>query len=368
MKDFAETIKKTPPDFLLMTVILSLMGIGLVTIYSSSAIYALDRFGSSTYFLIRQMLWISIGTCACIFFMTYNHQNLKKWAKPLLIISLVLLILVLVKGKVVGGARRWIRIGGIGFQPSEFTKFSLIVFVAYYCDKKRSKIDNLTKGLAPILGIIGFFCGLIFLQRDLGTPVLLSLTCITMIYIGGGSGVQLGGLIMSVFPLIAFAAWAEPYRRRRILSFLNPWEHVQGSSYQLIQSLLALGSGGLTGVGLGGSHSKLLYLPEPHTDFIFPIFAEEFGLIGTWLMIVLFGILAWSGFRIAARTTNLFSTLMASGITLMILYQTIYNIAMVTGCLPTKGLPLPFISFGGSSLVVTLSCMGILLNISRNAI
>ena len=360
-------IKQAPPDFLLMTVVLALMGIGLVTIYSSSAIYALDRFGNPAYFLIRQIVWIALGLGAAVFFMGYDHQKLKRWVPALMVLCLACLVAVLLVGRVAGGARRWLRIGGLGFQPSEFAKLTLILFTAYYCDKKRSKIGQFARGLLPILLVLGLYCGLIFLQPDLGTPVLIFLTCVTMIFIGGADVKQLLGLALPLVPLIGMAAWLEPYRRRRILAFLHPWENAQGRSYQLVQSLLAMGSGGLTGVGLGESHSKLLYLPEPHTDFIFPIFAEEFGLAGTWFIIALFALMAWAGLRIASRSNNLFSSLLASGITLMVLYQTIYNIAMVTGCLPTKGLPLPFISFGGSSLLITLASMGILLNISRNA-
>lgn len=355
------------PDFFLISIILILTGAGLVTIYSSSAIYALDRFGSSTYFLWRQCAWILIGVVVAFPFILYDHKKLKPWIKPLLFACFVFLILVLVFGREVSGAKRWLRIGGIGFQPSELTKLVLILFVADYCDRKRSRLQNFRKGLVPLLAVIAVFCGLIFVQPDLGTPLLIASTCITIIFIGGGKWSQLAGLGSVVILLGGLAAWLEPYRRRRLLSFLNPWEHARGDSYQLVQSLLALGSGGFTGVGLGGSHSKLLYLPEPHTDFVFPIYAEELGVVGSWTLLLLFGLVAWSGFRIASRSTNLFSALTASGITLMILYQTIFNIAMVTGCLPTKGLPLPFLSFGGSSLVVTLMSFGILLNISRTA-
>lgn len=356
---------KTPPDLLLLSNIMVLLGLGLVMIYSSSAIYAYDRFGSSTYFLFRQLIWIFIGLGVGLFFMLYDHEKLREWVKPALIVCFITLVLVLVFGRSVGGARRWLRIGGIGFQPSEFAKLVMILFVAYYCDRKRSRIGDFQKGLIPLLGVVGFFCGLIFLQPDLGTPVLIFTTCMTVALIGGANWKHLAGMFLAVLPFIAAAGWLSPYRRRRILSFLNPWEDMHGTSYQLVQSLLALGYGGLTGTGLGGSKSKLLYLPEPHTDFIFPIFAEEFGLLGSLIVIALFGALAWCGYRIATRSTHLFSSLLASGITLLTLYQTIFNIAMVTGCIPTKGLPLPFISFGGSSLVVTLASMGVLLNISR---
>ncbi len=357
---------KTPPDLYLLSNIMVLLGVGVVIIYSSSAIYAFERFGSSTYFLSRQLIWIAVGLLCGFFFTVYSHEKLRDWIKPMLIVCLILLVAVLFFGRTVGGAKRWLRLGGIGFQPSEFVKLTLILYTAYYCDRKRSKIEDFKRGLLPLLGMVGFFCGLIFLQPDLGTPVLIFLTCLTIALIGGARWKHLAAMGLAVMPFIAAAAWLSPYRRARMLSFLDPWENAQGTSYQLVQSLLALGYGGLTGTGLGGSKSKLLYLPEPHTDFIFPIFGEEFGLMGSWLIIGLFAGLAWCGYRISVRTTHLFSSLLASGITLLVLYQAIINIAMVTGCVPTKGLPLPFISFGGSSLVVTLSAMGILLNISRN--
>ncbi|MBI2119668.1 MAG: putative lipid II flippase FtsW [Elusimicrobia bacterium] len=356
-----------PPDPILLSIILALLGLGLVANYSSSAIFALERYGSSTYFLWKQFLWIVIGIALALFFINYDHRKLKSMVRPLLVLNIILLILVLIWGREVGGAKRWLRFLGLGFQPSEITKLSLIIFVAYYCDKKRSKIESFSKGLLPLLLVIGFFCGMIFLQPDLGTPVLIGFTCIVISFIGGAKLKQILSLGMLLLPLISLAAWAEPYRRKRILSFLHPWEDPQGSGYQLVQSLLALGSGGLKGVGLGQSHSKLLYLPEPHTDFIFPILAEELGLLGSLSLLVLYGLLGWMGFRIATRTKNMFSSLLASGITLIIVLQALFNIGAVSGCIPTKGLPLPLISFGGSSLVITLISLGILSNISRYA-
>ncbi|OGR84296.1 MAG: cell division protein FtsW [Elusimicrobia bacterium RIFCSPLOWO2_01_FULL_54_10] len=359
--------EKSVPDLLLITVLLIFLGLGLITVYSSSAIYAYEKYGNEKYFLWRQIAWAAIGLAAAAFFTLTDHRKIQKWVNPILLTTLACLIFVLLVGKEVGGARRWIKIAGIGFQPSEFAKLAVIFFVASYCDRKKSKLENFRKGILPLLLVVAAVCGLILLQPDFGTAFLIFLTCMTMIFISGGNLKQILILGLVTAPLAAAAVWLEPYRRRRLLAFLNPWENPQGSSYQIVQSILALGSGGLTGVGLGDSHSKLLYLPEPHTDFIFPIFGEEFGLVGSWAVIGLFGVLATLGFRIAARSANLFSSLLAGGITAMILYQAILNIAMVTGCLPPKGFPLPFFSFGGSSLLVTLSAAGILLNISRSA-
>jgi len=352
---------------MLITVLLIFVGMGLVMVYSSSAIYAFEKYGSASYFLWRQVIWALIGLSAAGFFVFFDHRKLQKLANPLLLLTLAGLIAVLIIGREVSGARRWLRLGGIGFQPSEFAKLAMIIFVASYCDRKKSKLENFQKGVLPLLFVVALFCGLIFLEPDFGNASLLFLTCLSMVFIGGGNLKQIFILGLMAAPLAGLAVWLEPYRRRRILAFLNPWENPQGASYQIVQSILALGSGGLTGVGLGGSHSKLLYLPKPHTDFIFPIFGEEFGLMGSWAVIGLFGVLAALGFRIAARSLNLFSSLLAGGITMLILFQAILNIAVVTGCLPPKGFPLPFFSFGGSSLIVTLSASGILLNISRSA-
>ena len=352
---------------MLVTVLLIFLGLGLVMVYSSSAIYAFEKYGNEKYFLWRQVLWTLIGISAALFFILFDHRKLQKWVNPVLVLTVAGLIAVLLAGRQVGGARRWLRVGGIGFQPSEFAKLAMIFFVASYCDRKKSKLENFQKGVLPLLLIVAVVCGLILLQPDFGTSSLIFLTCMTMVFVGGGNLKQIAVLALIAAPMAGAAVWLSPYRRRRVLAFLNPWENPQGASYQIVQSILALGSGGLTGVGLGDSHSKLLYLPEPHTDFIFPIFGEEFGLVGSWAVIGLFGILAALGFRIAARSTNLFSSLLACGITALIVFQAILNIAMVTGCMPPKGFPLPFFSFGGSSLVVTLSAVGVLLNISRSA-
>lgn len=354
-------------DILLMTTVLVLIGLGVVMIYSSSAILAQEKFGEPTYFLWKQLLWIGIGIFFLILFCFIPYKNLRHWVKLLLFVSLLLLVMVLFFGKEVSGAKRWLRIGGIGFQPSELAKLVLILFTADYCDRRKSKMTSFRKGLAPFLLILALFCGLIFIQPDLGTPALIAATCLTMVFISGARISHL--LILSCLViLLAFAAiWSEPYRRGRFLSYLNPWQQAEGASYQLVQSFLAMGSGGIFGVGPGESRSKLLYLPEPHTDFIFPVFAEEFGLIGSWTLISLFGLLALGGFSVARHSPNLFASLLSSGITLAILYQVIFNIGVVTGLLPTKGLPLPFISFGGSSMVTLLSAMGILLNISRSS-
>jgi cell division protein FtsW len=353
------------PELLLILSASALLCVGLVTIYSSSALFALERFGSSHYFLMRQAFWMVIALMAGFFFSTYDHRKLKSWVLPIILGSWILLVLVLFVGHEVGGAKRWIRFFGIGFQPSEFVKLALILFAAYYCDKKKSRMDQFWKGFFPFLFVVCLLCGLILLQPDLGTPVLMIAVCMTIAFLGGVKVKNLVLISFLSFVLAAGAIWASPYRRSRLLSFLDPWENPQGVSYQLVQSLIALGSGGLRGVGLGNSRSKLLYLPEPHTDFIFPILAEELGLAGSLMVLGLFCILIWAGFAIAMTAQNLFSRLFASGLTLLMAYQVIFNIAVVTGCLPTKGITLPFISFGGSSLVVTLACVGILVNISR---
>ncbi len=356
---------KTPPDYFLFSVVLIMLGLGLVAIYSSSAVYAMDKYNSPAYFFWKQLTWIGLGTVAGLFLVLVDHRKLRAWIKPMLAACFAMLIAVLVWGREVSGAKRWLRFAGIGFQPSEAVKIALILFVADYCDRKRSRMNSFKQGLLPVLIVIGLFCGLILLQPDLGTPVLIASACLVVIFLGGAEWKHLAGLGLAGALFTFGAVWLKPYRRRRLMTFLDPWNDVSGEGYQLVQSLLAIGSGGIAGVGLGSSHSKLLYLPEPHTDFIFPIFSEEVGLAGSLILLSLFGLVAWRGFRISHRASSVFSSLLSSGITVMILLQALFNIAVVTGCLPTKGLPLPFISFGGSSLVITLAAVGILLNISR---
>ena len=294
----------------------------------------------------------------------------KKLVYPLLLLSVLLLVALFVPGlsRKVGGAYRWINLGGFSFQPSEMVKFSLAVYLAYSMSKKGSDLALFTKGLLPHLLVVGVFMVLIYLQPDLGTAVIIGAWTLVLLFVGGVRILQLVALLLLAAPFFAYLVWNAEYRVKRWLAFLNPWDDPKGIGFQIIHSFLAFGSGGIFGAGLGNSKQKLFYLPEPHTDFVLSIMGEELGLLGVTLAIVLFGVLIMGGIRIALNTKDLYSSYLALGLTCFLGLQVIINMAVVLGLLPTKGLTLPFISYGGSSLVMTLAGIGVLLNISsRNS-
>ncbi|MBI4385907.1 MAG: putative lipid II flippase FtsW [Elusimicrobia bacterium] len=351
-------------DYQIVTLSLGLLVFGLVMVYSASAIWADQRYHDSLYFLKRQALWILIGLPIMALLSRLDYNRLKEWIWPLLLLNAVSLLAVLFTSPV-GGARRWIRFGPLGFQPAEFTKLILVLFLADYIDRKRSKVDSALKGLAVPWAVMGIFLGLIALEPDLGTPVLIFLIASITLFIGGARARYVLGVIACAVPVLAYEILRYPYRRQRLAHFLQPWSDPRGSGYQIVQSMLAVGSGGWFGRGLGSSQIKLMYLPAPHTDFIFPIIAEELGLLGSLGLPLLFAVLFTRGMRIARTAPNLFGELLASGISVWIVLQAYFNIAMSIGLLPTKGVPLPFFSSGGSSILVTLAGIGILLSISR---
>jgi len=357
-------------DIQLLVIVLVLVMIGLIMIFSASSIMAGERFGDPFFFLKRQMIWLVIGCFAMCVGMYFDYSYLQKISFPILILSIILLILVTFPsiGVCIGGARRWIRLGFIGFQPSEFAKLSLIIYTAGWIDRKQSRLLKGYTVYIPKLFIVGIILFLIYIEPDLGTTALLFVIVLALHYAGGLKLKYLTAVFIASIPGLYYAILSSPYRRRRLFAFLNPWDDAQGSGYQIIQSLLALGSGGITGVGIGSSKLKLLYLPEPHTDFIYPIIAEELGLIGSLGVILLFAYLCYRGVKISLFSRDLFGRLLAFGLIMMIAFQAMVNIAVTTGMLPTKGMPLPFISFGGSSLVVMLFSVGVILNISKHRI
>ena len=282
----------------------------------------------------------------------------------------LLLICVLVPpfSHAAGGAKRWLQLGPLSFQVSELAKFTLIVYLADFLSRKPlSTLQNFWKGFLPPALMLGVFLGLILLQPDLGTVIAIGLVAVILFYLGRARMVFLLASFLAALPALTLLLFRVPYRRRRILAFLDPWDDPQGIGFQIIQSFIALGSGGLHGLGLGQSRQKLFYLPEAHTDFIFSIIGEELGLIGTLAICFLFFVFLVLGIRIAVKALDLFGCLLASGIVSMICLQAIINIGVVTGSLPTKGLPLPFISFGGSSLLINLVSIGVLLNIAKQS-
>jgi len=344
-----------------------LLIIGTVMIYSSSGIYAYEKYGDSLFFLKRQIVFLCIGILLSLAVLAIDYHQIQKFSKPLLLVSLVLLLLVLVPslGSQVSGARRWFKIWRFSFQPSELVKLSIIIYLADILSRKGPFVNKFTSGFLPPLLVSGFTIGLILLQPDLGTAI--SIGCITFIlfFAVGVSWKYLAYTLASTLPILAILVFKVPYRMRRIAVFLNPWADPQGSGFQIIQSFLALGSGGLFGLGLGMSRQKLLYLPAAHTDFIFSIIGEELGLIGTASVTILFIALIWQAMRIAFKTRESFGRLLSLGVSSLIAVESIVNIGVSTGSLPTKGLPLPFISYGGSSLIFHMMAIALLLNIAR---
>lgn len=353
-------------DYTLLAVALILVSWGLVMVYSASAIWAEQKLGQSLYFFKRQLLWATISLGAMALLSRFNYNRLREWMLPILLLTIAFLLAALFSPEI-AGVRRWVRLGPVGLQPAEFAKLTASLFLAYYLDRRRSKLDSPVWGLAAPFGVLGVLLALIALAPDLGTPVLIFASSVLVYFVGGGRVGYLAGALAAALPLAVYELLKYPYRRARLMSFLDPFAQADGAGYQLAQSILAVGSGGWFGKGFGASKLKLGYLPTPHTDFIFPVVCEELGLLGALAMLGLFALLLVRGVRIARAAPNLFGTLLACGITFTICLQAFFNVAMSIGLLPTKGIPLPFISFGGSSLLATLAGVGILLNISRQA-
>lgn len=358
---------KEKPDYILLFVIIVLLAVGMAMVYSSSYIWADYKYSDSFFFLKRQLLFSGAGVLAMFFFMYVPYGTWRRYAKIILLSCYVLLLLVLIPGvgMVRGGAQSWIGVGAFSIQPSEFMKLGLIIFLSGYLAINQKYITSFRKGFFPSLILVFSAFGLIMLQPDLGTGIVLVGTCMVIIFVSGARlshffGLAFIGLIG--FVLLILSA---PYRISRITSFLNPWEDPLGDGFQIIQSLYAIGPGGLMGVGFGESLQKFFYLPEPQTDFIFAIIGEEFGFIGGTVVLGLFFILFWRGIKITLEAPDLFGRFLALGIISMLIIQVIINISVVIGLIPVTGITLPFLSYGGSSLTLTLASAGILLNISR---
>ncbi|MET3698078.1 spore cortex peptidoglycan biosynthesis regulator SpoVE [Bacillus oleivorans] len=361
------TLKKSTPDFLLILVTLTLLAVGLIMVYSASAVWAEYKFNDSFFFAKRQLLFAGVGVAAMFFIMNIDYWNWRSWAKILVIVCFVLLIAVLIPGvgMVRNGSRSWIGVGAFSIQPSEFMKFAMIVFLAKFLTDRQRYITTFKQGLAPSLGLVFLAFALIMLQPDLGTGTVMVGTCVVMIFIAGARIRHF--IFLGLIGLAGFVALiaSAPYRIQRITSFLDPWSDPLGSGFQIIQSLYAIGPGGLFGLGLGQSRQKFFYLPEPQTDFIFAIISEELGFIGGSFVILLFALLLWRGMRIALGAQDLYGSFLAVGIIAMIAIQVMINIGVVTGMMPVTGITLPFLSYGGSSLTLMLMAIGVLLNVSR---
>jgi cell division protein FtsW len=349
-----------------LIVTLSLVTFGVVMIYSSSSIVAMERYGDEYYFLKKQLIFAILGVLLMFALSNLKYENLKKVAYGGIALSALLLVLILIPpiGVKKGGATRWLRLGFFTFQVTEMVKVLLVIFLAHFLAKKITHIKEFKKGILLPLVITAPIIGLVMLQPDFGTAIIIAILLMGMLYLAGGRILHLSLLTV---PLVAGAivmVIMKPYRLQRWLTFLDPWKDANKSGFQIIQSWISFGSGGPFGVGLGDGMQKLFYLPEPHTDFILSVVAEEIGFIGIAVVIILFIFLVFQGFVIAFKASDLFGTLLAGGLTMLIAFEASINIAAVVGLIPTKGLALPFMSYGGSSLVMSLAAVGMLLSIS----
>lgn len=354
-------------DHILLFVVIALMGIGLIMVYSASSLNSIAMMSDGLYYFKRQLIWVCVGLLGMLFFSVVPYTKLERLTVPLLVVAILLLVLVLVPGvaRDIGGAKRWLRFGGFGFQPSELAKFCFVLYMAHSISVRQERIESFTKGMLPDLLVTGLIFLLILKEPNLSTATLIGGTYLVMYFLGNGSIRNLVGFgslgVLMVIGLIFKAG----YRLQRLVAFLNPWENAHGSGYHIIQSLVAIGSGGFLGFGLGQSRQKFFILPERHTDFIFAIICEELGLLGGIFVLGLFMVLIWRGLYIATRAPDMFGFLLASGITAVIGLQVMVNIGVVLSLMPTTGVTLPFISYGGSSLVFLAMGVGILLNISK---
>ncbi len=356
------------PDYILLATVLGLLLIGVIMVYSSSKVWADYKFSDVLYYVKRQTLFAGVGVVAMFFTMHIPYGTWKKYAKLILFSCFVLLFLVLIPGigMVRGGAQSWIGVGAFSIQPSEFMKLGLIIFLAAHLSVNQKFITSFKKGFFPSIILIFAVFGLIMLQPDLGTGVVLVLTCMIMVFAAGARLIHFFGLAGIGVAGFVFLILSAPYRISRITAFLNPWEDPLGDGFQIIQSLYAIGPGGLMGLGLGNSLQKYFYLPEPQTDFIFAILGEELGFIGGTVVIGLFFILLWRGIKISLESPDSFGRFLSLGIVMMLIIQVMINISVVIGLIPVTGITLPFLSYGGSSLTLTLCSVGVLLNVSKH--
>lgn len=341
-----------------------LVVIGLVMVYSASSAIATTRYDDATYFVMRQAAWTVVGVAAFGLGTLIDYHVWRRFVVPLTVGTVVILAVVLTMGWSANGSRRWLRAGAFTIQPSEFARVIFIVYAAHML-AKRAEVIRSFKALAPLLVVVGVGVLLIVAEPDLGNAVVLATVTAVLCVLGGARMSHLGALAVCAVPVIAYAILGTPYRRRRLMAFLDPWSDASDSGFQVIQSMLSFGVGGAGGAGLGEGRQKLGFLPEPHTDFVYSVVGEELGLWGTLAILVLFAVLLWRGWRVALATADPFGRLLAFGLSTAIGLAAALNIGVATGMLPTKGLPLPLVSYGGSSLVANLFAVGMLFNISR---
>ncbi|MHB8872673.1 MAG: putative lipid II flippase FtsW [Myxococcaceae bacterium] len=356
-------------DPLLLGAVLALVTIGLVMVYSASAVTAQDRLGNSFHFLQRQVIAAGLGLFAMAVAMKVGYRRVARFAYPILVVAVVLLVLVLIPGigTYVGGAKRWIRFPGVSIQPAEVAKLAWVIYLSYSLAKKREKVASFSIGFLPHLAIAGLLVVLCMLEPDFGSSVTLLFLMFILLFAAGTKLSYLVGSLLAVIPFAYAAIIRSPYRFARWIAFLDPWGNRRGSGYQVTESLMSIGSGGWFGLGLGDGRQKLFFLPEAHTDFIFAIIGEELGLLGVAVVVLLYAVIVWRGIRAALSASEPFGTYLALGITSIIGFQATVNMAVAMGLAPTKGLTLPFISYGGSSLIVMMAAVGLLLSVGAGA-
>jgi cell division protein FtsW len=361
---------RKPFDFWIFISVLIMLSLGTIMVFSSSSAYAYNAFKGDTYRILKdQLKYVPIGLVGMFITMNFNYKKLSKIAPILLIVSIVLLILVDIPGigTKLNGSRRWINLGITNFQPSEIAKLSVIIFFSYSLSKRKDQLQSFFKGLLPYLMIIALYAGLMMLEPHFSGTIVIAIVACIILFSAGAKIKHFVFISLPVVPAIIYVATFATYRSDRIKAFLNPWKYKSDEGWQIINSLLAIGSGGLFGRGLGKSLQKFLWIPEPYNDYIFAVLAEELGYIGVLVVLLLFLIFIWRGIKVSLNAPDLFGSLLAIGITSLVAVQAILNIAVVTNCIPSTGMPLPFFSYGGTSLIFLMCGVGILLNISRYA-
>ncbi|HUQ89845.1 MAG TPA: putative lipid II flippase FtsW [Vicinamibacterales bacterium] len=359
--------RKLQSDKWLFLATLALICASVVMVYSASALVALERFQQPYLFVTKQIMWAAFGIAMLSIVMRIDYRAYRNDRIIWLLLAVVAVMLVgVLFRQPINGTRRWFGIGGFGIQPSELAKIAAILFTALMLERRRTRINELQYSLLPIALIVGGLVGLILYEPDFGTAVSLMAVISVMVFAAGISYRYLFGAALLALPALLVIMMQADYRRRRLLTFMDPWADPLGDGFQIIQSLIAVGTGGVFGKGLMNGVQKLFYLPEPHTDFIYAVISEETGLIGASLVLVCFCVIAWRGLRTSMRAPDMFGAFLALGITMMLVLQAFVNISVVLGLMPTKGIPLPLVSNGGSSMLINLLCVGVLLNISQH--
>ena len=359
--------RKLKSDKVLFLAAVLLVGLSIVMVYSASAVMALEKTGRPSSFLIKQALWAALGMAVLGIVMRVDYRHYRQPAFIWTSLAVVTIALVAVLfSPPVNHARRWFNIGGLGVQPSELAKLIAIFFIAALLERRIQRINEVRYSLVPIGIVVTCLVGLILPEPDFGTSMSLVLIATVMIFAAGLNYSYILGAALVALPTIGVVVMSSDYRRRRVIAFLDPWEDPLGAGFQSIQSLIAVGTGGVWGRGLMNGVQKLFFLPEPHTDFIYAVISEELGLIGASAVLICFLVITWRGLRIALRAPDTFGAFLALGLTTMVAVQALVNISVVVGLMPTKGIALPFLSFGGSSLLINLLGMGILLNVSQH--